>query len=262
MSTPNFTPPRQRVRSRHRGILLLALLALVPITPLQAQDLPDADELIDRYVELIGGKDAFAETGSLTTGTISMPAMGLQGTFEIYQSTPDQMVMRMELPGIGEIQQGYDGEVGWSLNPIMGPHLMQGAELAQTREQAVLAASLREPSVVPGRETVDESEYEGEACWVVALTWASGRESTDCYSKESGLLVASETTQASPMGEISATTIYRDYRDFDGRLLPSRMIQRSSGQEQILSVDQVEYRDIDPEEFALPAPIRTLVGSD
>ncbi|TVP55977.1 MAG: hypothetical protein EA351_09175 [Gemmatimonadales bacterium] len=241
---------------------MFLLFTLLATGPTHAQDLPSADDLIDRYVELIGGEAAFSEVGSHTTGTISMPAMGLQGTFEIFQSPPDQMVMRMDLPGIGEIQQGYNGEVGWSLNPLMGPQVMEGAELAQTREQAVLAAALRDASVVPGRETVEQSEYEGETCWVVALTWASGRESTDCYSTESGLLLASETTQASPMGEIRATTIYRDYRDFDGRLLPGRMIQRSSGQEQILEVRTVEYREIAPDEFTLPAPIQTLVGSE
>lgn len=239
-------------------VLAAALLLLLPAT-LEAQDPPPADELIDRYVELIGGEELFSSTGSHTTGSISMPAMGLQGTFEIYQSPPDQMVMHMEIPGVGEILQGYDGEVGWSMNPIMGPQLMEGAELDQTREQAVIAASLRDESVIPGRETIGQSEYEGEACWEVQLTWNSGRESTDCYSIESGLLIASEMTQASTMGEVQATTIYQDYEEFEGRLLPTRMIQRSAGQEQILTMDHVEYREIDPAQFELPDAIRTLL---
>lgn len=238
---------------------LTVLLLLLP-PPGHAQDPPPADELIDRYVELIGGEDLFMNSGSVTTGTIRMPAMGLEGTFRILQAPPNRMVMHMNLPGIGEVSQGYDGEVGWSINPLMGPSLMEGAELAQTREQAVIAAALRDESTVPGRETLEQSEYEGEACWLVQLTWASGRESTDCYSIESGLLIASEMTQASPMGEVSATTLYLDYQEFDGRLLPTRMIQRSSGQEQVLAVDTVEYRDVEPSEFELPEAIQTLVG--
>jgi hypothetical protein len=33
---------------------------------------------------------------------------------------------------VGEIQQGYDGKVGWEKNPMTGLRELQGAELAQT----------------------------------------------------------------------------------------------------------------------------------
>jgi hypothetical protein len=244
-----------------RPLLALATLATVglPATDVRAQELPDADDLIAAYVSASGGAERFDGMSSVTRGTFSMPSAGLQGTFELYQIHPDRMRMNVELPGVGEILSGYDGEHGWSLNPMMGPQLMSGPELTQMREQASVAATLRDPSMVPGRETVEEAEYEGEACWKVRLTWASGRETHDCYSKTSGLLVATEAVQATQMGDMATVSIFQDYRDFEGRMLASRMIQRVAGQEQIMTIETVEFGQVEEEQVAPPAQIRALI---
>lgn len=252
----------QTLRTAGGAVATGALLLAAPAGVL-AQDapaLPAADDLIERYVNLIGGVEAHTSETSRTVGTISLPAMGLEGSFEIFQAPPDQMTMHMNLPGMGETRTGFDGEVGWTTNPLTGPSLMEGEELQQTREQTLSAAAVRDRSVVPGRETIEQTEYEGEACWEVQLTWVSGRESTDCYSVESGLLIASVTSQATAMGQVEATTIYQDYRDFDGRLLPGRMLQRTMGMEQVMTIESVEYGTVEADVFELPAAIRTLMG--
>ncbi|CAN5649653.1 hypothetical protein BH23GEM11_BH23GEM11_13390 [soil metagenome] len=238
----------------------VAIAAIASPAPTLAQDLPDADDLIAAYVAAIGGAERFAGQSSISHGTFSMPAMGIQGDFVLVQRYPNQMRMDISLAGLGEIQSGFTGEVGWSLNPMMGAQIMEGAELSQMREQASVAASLRDPSVVPGRETVEQAEYEGEACWKVKLTWASGRESHDCYSVETNLLVASEAVQASPMGDVPSVSVFRDYREFDGRLMPTRMIQRAAGQEQIMIIESVEYVDVSDERIAPPQQIQALIG--
>jgi hypothetical protein len=238
----------------------VAIAALAAPAPALAQDLPDANDLIASYVAAIGGADRYDGQSSITRGTFSMPAMGIQGDFVLVQRYPNQMRMDVSLPGLGEIQSGFTGEVGWSLNPMLGAQLMEGAELAQMREQASVAASLRDPSVVPGRETVEQAEFEGEVCWRVKLTWASGRESHDCYSVDTGLLVASESVQASAMGNVSSVSIFRDYREFDGRRMPTRMIQRAQGQEQVMVIENVEYGEVPDERIAPPQQIRALIG--
>lgn len=251
------------VASGRVGASLLSLAAAAALllpSLVEAQDLPDANTLIAAYVGAIGGADRFEGLSSVTRGTLAIPAAGIEGPFEMVQRYPDQMRMNVELSGLGEILSGFDGEVGWSVNPMMGAQLMEGAELAQMREQSGILASLRDPSVVPGRETVEQTEFEGEACWRVRLTWASGRESFDCYSVETGLLVASESVQATAMGEIPSVSIYRDYRDFEGRMTPTRMIQRVAGQEQVMVIESVEYGEVDASRVAPPAQIQALIG--
>jgi len=236
-----------------------AIAAIAAPAPTLAQDLPDANDLIASYVAAIGGPERYDGQSSVSQGTFSMPAMGMEGSFVLVQRYPNQMRMDVSLPGIGEIHSGYTGEVGWSVNPFTGAQLMEGAELEQIREQASIAASLRDPSVVPGRETVEQAEFGGEACWRVKLTWASGRESHDCYSVDSGLLIASESVQASPMGDVPSVTLFRDYREFDGRRMPTRMIQSVMGQEQVMVIETVEYGEVSDERVAPPQQIRALI---
>jgi hypothetical protein len=246
--------------SLSRAVGLAALACATLASPVLAQDLPPADELIDAYVEAIGGREANTAPSSIrTTGSIEMPAMGLQGRFELLQVTPDQSVMRISLPGLGEVQTGFDGEAGWSVNPMQGAALMQGAELAQTRARANVLATLRDPAVVPTRETVELTEYDGEACWRVRLVWISGDESYDCYSRDTGLLVSSEDSQVSPMGTMQVTTGYSDYRDFFGMVLPTRLVQTAMGQVQEMNVKEVRVDDVDAAEMAPPVAIQTLL---
>ena len=186
--------------------------------------------------------------------------MGMQGDFEIVQMAPDQMLTRISLPGVGEILSGFDGSVGWSVNPLTGPMLMEGVELAETRERANILATLRDPVVVPQRETIELAEYDGESCWMVQLVWVSGRNSFDCYSQETGLLIASEDTQTSRMGSIEVTTRFSDYREFHGMILPTRMVQTAMGQVQEMTLREVEIDAVEIGRLAPPSSITTLLG--
>jgi hypothetical protein len=251
--------------SRGAGRTLAALALLVVAGAWQtvaAQDLPEADRLIDRYVEAIGGEEAHTRSAMRMEGTMAIPAMGIEGTFELLQAPPDRLVMTVEIPGLGRSLQGFDGQTAWSDNPMTGPALASGAELEQMREQSAVRASVRDPALIPERETLERTAYEGRECWKVRLVWASGRESTDCYGVDDGLLLASETTQASAMGEMQTVSLYLDYEEFDGRLVPTRLVQRVMGQEQVLTVREVEYGPIPEERFELPPAIRTLLEGE
>lgn len=239
--------------------VLTAMAAPAP-TAAQDQDFPAADELIATYVDLIGGASLWNEGGSVMRGAFVLSAMGLQGDLVMVTRAPNQQRMDIDLPGLGMIQQGFDGEVGWSVNPVTGAELASGAELEQLREQSSSAASLRDPSVVPGRETVASSQVGDEPCWRVRLTWASGNVSYDCYSKESGLLIGSEATQQSTMGPIAAVTRYLDYREVDGRLMPMRIQQSAGGQDTEIRIDSISFEDVSDAQIMPPQVIQTLRG--
>lgn len=231
-------------------------------SPATAQEAPPADELIEAYVEAIGGRAAHTSPESIrTTGVIEMPAMGMQGRFEVLQLAPDRMLTRVTLPGVGEILTGFDGEVGWRVDPLVGPALMQGAELAQTRDRSNMLAILRDASIVRERETLELAESDGQPCWRVRLVWASGTESHDCYSRETGLLIESEDPQATQMGEMEVTTRFSDYEEFGSMMLPTRLVQTAVGQVQEMTVREIAVDDVDASELTPPPAIRTLLES-
>jgi hypothetical protein len=245
-----------------------SLLASMPALALlmgpglaEAQELPPADELTRAYVAAIGGEEAHRSATSIrTAGTITVAGMGLEGEFELTQIVGVGSIMKTNIPGIGEMQVGFDGEVGWSLNQVTGPSLMEDVELQQIRERSLLEATLRSSEVIEERETVERTEMNGRECYRVRLVWKSGRESFDCYAVDGGELVASQDVQVSAMGEMPVMSYFEEYRAYGGMRLPARIRQQSMGMEQIMQVREVIVDDADRSVLDLPPQIRTLVG--
>lgn len=251
------------IQTTSRRVLLLAIaLAVTPgVVPAQDQDLPPAGDLIDRYVEALGGREAvLAQPGSHATGTFSMPAAGLEAPLEVYSaSDPDRTITTVEIPGLGTVQEGFTGEYGWSVNPNLGPRVFEGEELAASRESASTMGQLRDASMFSERTTVEQTEMNGEACYRVKLVWNSGRETFDCYSVDTGLIVATEIVQPTPMGDIPVVSLIGGYESFGGVMTPTQVTQQMMGQEQSITIDSVEIVEVDPERFTPPASIQALI---
>lgn len=252
------------IRRNGRNSWILALAGVGFLTPLQvrplaAQSLPAADGIVRRYVEAMGGAELRDKQGMVTEGTFSLPAMGTSGPMTVSQARPNQLVLRMTLPGIGEMRSGFDGTVGWSLNPLEGPRVLSGAELEQVRDDADFRATLRDASLIESMETVERKEVDGKACYRVRIVWTSGRETYDCYAVDSGLLLSTDLRTETVMGTVDATVLFSDYKEFDGIRLPTRTVQKVMGQEFVMTVNSVRFEKIDPAVFELPAEIKALV---
>ena len=245
-----------------RGARLLALATMIPAAvAAQEAELPEAGTLLAQYAEAVGGMDAMTRHAVIRmTGTFELPAMGLSASMESAQSPSRQVAVKINVPGMGEMAQGFDGTHGWAVNPMQGPRLLEGQELETLIEQADPSAALREMANFTSATTVERTEFGGEACYKVALVWKSGRESWDCYSVDSGLMVATGGTQESPMGSIESVTVLSDYKDFSGLKIATRTVQEAMGQQQVFTIQTVEFDDVaDPALFAPPTAIRTLI---
>jgi hypothetical protein len=244
------------LRRTPAALLAAALLA----APAVAQEVPPAEQLVNRYVEALGGRDAvLAQRTSRTRGTFEMPAAGLAGNLEVVMSS-GRMASVVEIPGLGTIRSGFDGTHGWSVDPMMGARLMTGAELEALREQANPLMAVRDPSLFQSMETVRRTEMGGEPCWEVRTVTTGGREVVDCYHVESGLLVSQSSTTDSPMGSVQATNHFSEYRDFGGVMMPTRMVQETMGMQQVMTITSVEFDGIDAADVAAPAEIHALMG--
>jgi hypothetical protein len=244
-----------------RTALTVAVLA-AGAAPAAAQDLPAAADLIARYQQAIGGIDILAQRQSMhATGEFSMPGQGLTAEIETFAARPNKAAMRVSLPGFGEIRSGYTGEIAWSVNPMEGPRIMEGKELAQAAEESLFDSSLRLPANITAAETVERTTIGGRACVKVRLTWQSGRNTYDCYSEETGLIVGTIASQESNMGTIEAITLMDDYKEFGGMLMPTRMTIQIMGMEQIITLHEVHFDVVDDAVFAAPAEIPAISGS-
>lgn len=244
-----------------RAALALAVFAAAPQLVAAQDQLPRPAALVTRYVEAIGGRDAvLAAPASRTTGTFEMAAAGLKGELEVVQSG-NRIATKVSIPGLGVIRNGYDGRIGWSLDPMTGARLLEGKELDAMRDEAHELSNVRDASLFTSMETIERTEIGGEACFLVKLVWKSGRETFDCYSVDTGLMVATRAHQESPMGRVEATVRYTDYKEFGGLKMPTRILQDMMGMQQTMTILTVEFGNVDAAALELPAEIKALPGA-
>jgi hypothetical protein len=223
--------------------------------------LPKAESILDRYVEVTGGKAAYEKRKSETaTGTINFAAQGLKGTVTRYAADPDKSYFIIELEGIGKIESGTLGGVAWDKNPMMGPRLKTGEE----KSQGVREASFNEPihwrKLFSKAETTGVESVDGDECYKVVMTPAEGKPETRFFSKKSGLVVKTTMTAVSQMGEVEVEALVSDYKDFGGVKMPTKMVQKAAGQEFILTIESVKVNEELPaDRFEPPADIKALI---
>ncbi len=73
-----------------------------PPEPKPAAALPTVDQVLDRYVEALGGKAAVEKLNSrVSKGTFDAVAQGASGTVEIYAKAPNKLASIADVSGFG-----------------------------------------------------------------------------------------------------------------------------------------------------------------
>lgn len=237
------------------AFLATALLAL-SAGSLAAQD-PAA--VLARYREAIDPQGLIPGIqGMKSTLTMEVPSMGVSATITAVQRRPNQMAMTIVIPGLGEMKQGYDGTTAWASDPMQGPRLVTGQEAAALIDGADMNSMTRSPDQFTKMEAAGEGDVDGEKTVCVKLTWKSARETTECYSVTSGLLLETRAKTVTQMGEVEAISRLSDYRSVGGIMVPHKMTQSAMGMQQIMTTNSVEFGPQPATLFELPAEIKAL----
>lgn len=225
----------------------------------ETKELPTARAVIDRYVTALGGREAFLKHKSLKLeGKTDVAGQGIQGTLTLATAFPDKMLLTINLAGIS-VKSGFDGKVGWSVNPLLGPSLVEGKALDQLKRQADFYAILHEPDRFASMTNLGKVNFEGEECYKLQLKYKDGGEATEFYSVETGLQKGQVATEQSEFGAITVTGVNLEHKKFGDIMMPSKVTQKMSGIGQTMTIDTVEFDTVPPETFDLPAEIKALL---
>jgi hypothetical protein len=241
-----------------------AAFAIAGGIALRADDtLPKAETILDRYIEVTGGRAAYEKHKTeVQTGTIEIPAQGMKGSFTHYAAVPDKTYAVIELEGMGKIEEdGSSDGVAWQTSAMTGAHVKTGVEKAQAIREATFNEPLNWRKLFTKVETTGTETINGEECYKVVLTPAEGKPETSYYSKKTGLLLRTVATIESAMGEIEAESTASGYKDFDGVQMPTKINQKVGPQEVIMTIASVKVNEaIPPEKFAIPADVMALIN--
>jgi hypothetical protein len=247
------------IRTRFGRALGLSALALaVTAGAARAQQLPPAAQVVDHYLQAIGGRDLAARFQSRhVTAEMSMPAMGMTMTLESWTARPNRSFSKVDMSGM-TMTSGYDGAVAWVNSPMSGPKILDGPELKTALDNANFDNNFDFAKVFPTMETIGERTVDGHACWNVRMVSANGTEVQNCFDKESGLLIGSIAKQHTQMGEITADMVMSEYKDFDGLKMPTRTVMTMGPQQVVTTIKSVTHEAIADSVFALPPEIKAL----
>src|SRR5271155_1179661 len=123
----------------------LALALLAASLPLLGADaaLPSVQTVMDHWIAVTGGRAAWEARHNLVEhATVDFAKQGIKGTLTIYEAAPATYLGVTDLPGLGKIMDGSNGEVAWETSALQGPRIKQGAELADALRDGAFNADL------------------------------------------------------------------------------------------------------------------------
>lgn len=248
------------------GLLLSAVLGPMPsvaATDQSSGDHPTGEEIVDRYVEAVGGAEAIGAVESFhVEGSYVITSANLEGTIELWYQRPGRLIMTVELPGYGRIQRGFDGEVGWSIDPRQGARLLAEDELRAYRTQIDRGFSLLPSSeIFRSMEYVGVEDLDGRRVHKVRLVVdSSEQEYYDYYDVETDLLVGRVETQETPQGTVEMEGRSGDYESMGGIRIATEWSHKVPGQEWTSTYERYEANRVDPAIFELPEEIASLLA--
>jgi hypothetical protein len=221
---------------------------------------PTAQSIVARHVEAIGGAEAYRAVQSVhARGRLEIPAQGIVAAFELFTARPARLVYRVNVPGVGLIENGYNGSVGWSVSPISGPEVLAGRQLEEAAEDAWFDGPLRESGRIRDLTMLGETSFDGRPAWRVRVVFRSGREQIDYFDVETGLQIGWETSRATPQGIVPTVNVVRNYQKFGNLLQATTFVQRAMGFEQVVTLTSCEYDQVPETTFDLPPAISALL---
>jgi ubiquinol-cytochrome c reductase cytochrome b subunit len=227
----------------------------------RAEGVPTPTEVIDKYLQAIGGSEKVAGiTSIVATGKVeAFGSFGGGGNFEFFAQAPDKRAMHSHLPS-GESIRTFDGRTGWFAIPlaVVRKYPLTGGELDGARLDAQLTFPAQIAQSLTGLRVGPRTQAQDKGVYLVQGNGPRGSFASLYFDRESGLLVRVIRHTPSQIGRVPTQVDYEDYRDVGGIKFPHRWtFTWLDGRDTFEFADVKFNLPIDEAEFGepvLPAP--------
>lgn len=239
------------------ALLVLALAAALPARA-QAAAAPTAEEIMDKAAKAQYGEKYQGLTSYRAEGAFVVPAQGIRGKLTIQAKAPNRMYVRIEVPQLGVIEEGFDGTVAWARDPFSGLREKDGTELAQTRYTSEIWGDAEWRKRYKSVKLAGEKVVKDRKAWLIDLEVEGLPVLTQGFDQETFLTVWQRQTMEAPQGTFTAETIMSDFRALEGEafgklMMAFRSEMTSAMQVQEFVLEKVEPNvEIDDKIFAMP----------
>ena len=227
---------------------------ILPAAPPATSGTPPADQILDKYIQALGGADRLSKLTSYTAkGTSQLFGEVRADATEIYAKAPDRLATIVHQRG-GDLARTYDGRDAWVMLPltVVGEYPLT----ASAREGGKLDAEMAFPGGIKKFFNNWKVSYpttlNGKDVYVVQGT-ATGMIGTFYFDKQSGLLTRMVRYASSAVGRVPTQIDYSDYRPVAGVMMPFKWTYGwVSGQEEYTLTEYQPNVPVDAAKFARP----------
>jgi hypothetical protein len=210
---------------------------------------PSSDEIINKYIQALGGAQKLAGLKSyVAKGTsVGFGGFGGGGHVQIFAKYPNQRTTLIQFDaatGRGDEVRAYNGQVGWMMTPlaVLTDYQLSGVELdgAQLDAQLGFPGQIKQvltklrvslPATIsdltgPSSQTATETGKglgQDLLVYVVQGTGPRGMLATLYFDQKTGLLARMVRYGQTQIGKVPTQIDYSDYRDVDGIKMPFHM---------------------------------------
>jgi photosynthetic reaction center cytochrome c subunit len=184
------------------------------VTPRSNEPRPTPQQILAKYTEAIGGKEAVEKIKTRVIKGVSVAANGQSFPLEILFASPDKYSLSVSLPQ-GATTQKLNGASGWIKN-AREDRAMDDVDIARAKSLAwsLEPLQIKEPYpqvIFGGTEKIGERDTQ-----IVRMALPNKRRAAFYFDKETGLLSRRVVTTETPIGVDSEQIDYEDYREVDG----------------------------------------------
>lgn len=235
-----------------KNLIISFLLTMIFASATFAQTV---DEILAEHFNAVGQEKLLA------TNTIMMKGKIIQQSFEIpftsYQKRPMNFRSEAEFQGM-KILSGFDGTMGWSINPMMGssdPQPMTEEQIDRMKIQADydgLFYNYKEKGYTI--ELLSNEKVDDIDTYVLKLTRPNGDIVTSYIDAENYVLLKSKSKMKIQGVDTETEVIFSNYKYVNEILNPFSMETKMNGQTAMqMTFDEIIYdADMPDSMFAMP----------
>jgi hypothetical protein len=248
-SFPSTTPPIDSIYSEPS----VTPPDLLPVAPASA-GVPSAEQILDKYIQALGGADKLAALKSYTAkGTSHLFGEAQDDPAEIYAKAPDQLATIVHQRE-GDLARTYDGKDAWVMLPltVTGEYQLHDGMLEGGKLDAEMAFPGGIKQFFKTWRVGFQTTLDGKDVYVIQGS-APGLLATFYFDRKTGLLTRLIREATTVIGRVPTQWDYSDYRPVAGVMMPYKWtFGWVSGREEYVISEIQPNVPVDNAKFAKP----------
>jgi thiol-disulfide isomerase/thioredoxin len=224
-----------------------------PLPPVE-RSVPTLDQILTRYEQVIGGKEAMMRLSTrVTKGKVDVAGVSFGGRMEVYSKAPNRTLTVMDAEPIGLLKRAFDGRSGWSQDRG-GLQSVSGDELTTLAADADFYREIKLRELYPRMRLIGRVEEGYRELYKVEAASRTGNTETLYFDVSTGLLTRREVTRRGANGLVRAQFFFSDWRDVDGVKIPFKVTESLPTSVYIFTLEDVKHNvPVDDQIFRRPS---------